>query len=325
MIKRTHLTIFSLLLLLVLALTTVGCGVPQEEHDVLKAQLASVQKEYDATKNSLSSTQSQLSSMQSQLSSIQSQLSSMQSQLSSAQNETKKLQSDLTNQSTVLAQTQASNAALQKQVSELQNKLNGILDTSVIQYYEFSSQSIYYNWTLPIPLRTYFYYKEQPRPPALSRYKPMAIDSYADSVMNVLNRQLRDSALNNNLKQSDIVNLVRALTQTLPNSDKAISTPYDEYPRYPLETLFEQGGDSEDTSILAAAILAREGYDVVVFVFEQQKHVAIGVNVPGFIGYSLEYQGRAYLYLETIGKGGVLGVVPYYLRDIRPIIYPISR
>jgi hypothetical protein len=300
-IKNTYLAI---LLLLMLALTFSGCGVPQKEYDALEAQLASTQREYDATKSKLASAQSDLAA---------------------AQNEAKKVQGELASQSATLAQMRSSNDALQKQVSELESKLNAILDTKVVQYYNFSFQFDRYDWTLAIPLRTYFYYKDQTRPAVYSKYSPMATDSYADSLLNILVRNLEDAALANELRKIDVVNLVATFIQTLPHTDSDVTTPYDLYPRYPLETLFEQGGDSEDTSILAAALLVREGYDVVLFIFEQQKHMAVGVNIPAVGGYGWEYQGNNYFYLETTGEKWQLGDCPTEYWKGRPSIFPVGR
>jgi hypothetical protein len=92
-----------------------------------------------------------------------------------------------------------------------------------------------------------------------------------------------------------------------------------------VETLFDQGGDSEDTSILAAALLERLEFDLVLLVFENPEHMALGVYLPGFYGYSWEYRGKNYLHLETVAEGGVLGNCPYIYQGVLPTIIMLGE
>ena len=158
----------------------------------------------------------------------------------------------------------------------------------------------------------------------LSWLATTAIDPDASTLIDILVSKAKEAAQTYDLKRSEVVNLVAKFIQTLPCTNKDVTTPYDQYPRYPLETLFEEGGDSQDTSILAAALLSRLDYDVVLFFFESQKHAAVGVNMPGTPGYSWEYKAKRYYYLETMGQGPVLGDCPPEYRAVQALIYPIS-
>ncbi|MBI4303361.1 MAG: hypothetical protein HY665_03370 [Chloroflexi bacterium] len=280
--------------LLIALIVSAGCTKPEvKDYDALNNEFTALKKEYDAAK----------------------------SQLTSQQNTIQGLQSELTSKTGALDQAQ-------KRVSELESRLNRILDTNVVEYYRLSHGGFSYDWTVPITLKTYFYFKDQPRPGESSRYTAMAIDPNAGSVIDILSRNFEDAALTHNLRKTDVVNLVAAFVQSLPHNDKEVTTPADEYPRFPIETLFEQGGDSTDTSILTAALLVKQGYDVVLFVYEQQKHVAVGVNVAGAGGITWEHQGNRYSYLETMGvattgTGWQLGEAPSQFRDPRPVIIPV--
>jgi hypothetical protein len=103
-----------------------------------------------------------------------------------------------------------------------------------------------------------------------------------------------------------------AFVQNLPYTYDNVTTPYDDYPRYPSETIYADGGDCEDTSILMAAILERMGYDVVLL--RLPGHVAAGVSCnpsdfsPPAAAYL--YDGREYCYLETTGEGYGIGQLP---------------
>jgi hypothetical protein len=97
----------------------------------------------------------------------------------------------------------------------------------------------------------------------------------------------------------------------------------DEYPRYPVETLFDRGGDCEDTSILVATLLDSLGIDVVLLELIDENHMAVGVNVPVSYGTYYEYGGEEYFYLETTSDGWKVGQFPPDFSDGRVYIYPL--
>ncbi|MCL0071918.1 hypothetical protein M1N51_01730, partial [Peptococcaceae bacterium] len=92
--------------------------------------------------------------------------------------------------------------------------------------------------------------------------------------------------------------------------DPGLGGPY-EYPRYPLETLVDQKGDCEDTSILLASILDAMGFDVALVYVAPPAHMVVGVTGENLSGFYYEYSGRKYYYLETAGPGWVVGEVPW--------------
>lgn len=302
-----------LLCLLILALTLSSCGVPQEEYDALRAELVSAQSEIE--------------NLQGELASSQSEIENLQGELTSSQSEIENLQDELTTQSATLAQVQSSNTALREQIFQLENELDVILDTTVTQYYQFTYRWGDYYWTLPIPLRTYFYYKEKPRPISFLGYSSMVTDPYDDSLIDGMVRNLGEAAVTKNLSMLEKTNFVVAFIQSLPYTEDVVTTPYDEYPRYPAETLFDRGGDCEDTSILAATLLTAMGYNVVLLVFEEEQHMAIGVDIPNAnaLGYYWEYQGEKYFYLETTGEGWQIGDCPSEYRKALAHMYSVGR
>lgn len=62
-------------------------------------------------------------------------------------------------------------------------------------------------------------------------------------------------------------------------------------PKFPIETVGDGDGDCDDKTLLAAALLAREGYDVAILLFSAEQHVTLGIrgNGPPFgnSGYTL--------------------------------------
>ena len=302
----------ALAIVLVIAFALAGCGIPEEELTALQSQLAAAQKEFNDAKGRLSSAQAEIDKLKSDLA----------SQSVQAKSASDALQKKITEVETKLTESNTNTANLQKKSAELDSRLNSILDTKFTQYYRFNHRSFNYDWNVVIPLRTYFYYKDLPRPASIAT---MHAEPAADSILSVLNRNLKEAAIVNDLRKSDVISLVAAFVRLLPHNDREFTTPYDAYPRFPIETLLDQGGDSEDTAILAATLLVREGYDVVLLRFDQPKHVAIGVSLPTAAGVSWEYQGVRYFYQETTVKGWELGEAPPPFRGVTPTIIPVGR
>jgi|GEM_PF-694863 len=107
----------------------------------------------------------------------------------------------------------------------------------------------------------------------------------------------------------DTINFVASFVQNLKYKKDNDENESFEYPRYPVETLFngEGGGDCEDKAILAASILRQMSYDVALF--RLTNHMAVGVHLSKNIsGYEVYSDG--YYFLETTSIGATLGYVP---------------
>lgn len=116
-----------------------------------------------------------------------------------------------------------------------------------------------------------------------------------------------------------------AFVQSLPYTFDDVTTPFDDYPRFPSETIYADGGDCEDTSILMAAILKKMGYDVVLL--QLPRHVAVGVYCdPSDFSYqvtSYPSNGRDYCYLETTGEGYKIGELPDEYTGVKVTVIPL--
>lgn len=133
-------------------------------------------------------------------------------------------------------------------------------------------------------------------------------DPYIKSVAEALQR----AAIRDGYGYYDTANFILAFVQSLPYIPDDVSTPYDEFPKFPLETLIEGGGDCEDTSILYATLLKILGYDVVLW--NPPGHMMVGVGEYGGEipdgGWHVEYEGEKYYLAETTGEGWVVGEAP---------------
>ena len=104
-------------------------------------------------------------------------------------------------------------------------------------------------------------------------------------------------------------NVILAFTQYIEYQYDSDSVGQDEYWRYPLETLFDENGDCEDTSILFCALAKAGGYDCALILYSG--HMAAGIHIDGvsYSGY-YDYNNVRYYYSETTSTGWSVGDAP---------------
>ncbi|MFH1624926.1 MAG: hypothetical protein ABID54_07195, partial [Pseudomonadota bacterium] len=178
-----------------------------------------------------------------------------------------------------------------------------------------------WNWDTLIPEALYEYYHSVPRPPTrnYSVYVTHPLDDvYIERVVEMIER----AAEREGFDDYQTVELAIAFVQGLPYTVDSVTSPFDEYPRYPVETLVDGGGDCENTSILLASILSEMGYGVVLLALPE--HMAIGVKGSGNRpGTYWTYEGERYFYIETTNSGWGIGELPEEYEDTSANIYPL--
>ena len=117
------------------------------------------------------------------------------------------------------------------------------------------------------------------------------------------------------------INFVLSFVQSLPYTLDDVTTGYDEFRRYAIETLIEGGGDCEDTTILVGAILRGLGEKTALIFLPG--HIALGVN-GNFTGASVTHNGTTYYYCETTGTGWTVGDLPPSFRKTVDAIVPLA-
>ncbi|UCF10870.1 MAG: hypothetical protein JSW65_04100 [Candidatus Bipolaricaulota bacterium] len=118
-----------------------------------------------------------------------------------------------------------------------------------------------------------------------------------------------------------VVAFVQALPYVVDNQDGVAV----EYPRYPLETLFD-GGDCEDKAILAAALMKGLGMSVGLLHFTATlpAHMAVGIALSERVsGTYFPHDGKRYYYGETTEPGWQIGEVPPQVRGNLAYIEPV--
>ena len=111
------------------------------------------------------------------------------------------------------------------------------------------------------------------------------------------------------------MNFVLAFTQYIEYKSDTDTKGVDEYWKFPLETLYEQNGDCEDTSILFCAIASAMGYKSAMLLF--YGHMAAGVELAdGSITENTKASDPFpeddvnYYYCETTATGYNVGTAP---------------
>jgi predicted transglutaminase-like cysteine proteinase len=166
------------------------------------------------------------------------------------------------------------------------------------------------SWTtvVSVSVDRYRFFRTQPRLLGHANYTGYITDTRDDADLQRLISQVGQLAADANLDAWERLNFVIAFVQSIPYVPEA-----GEYPRYPLETLYEQQGDCEDLSILTAALLQQMGFDVILLAFIEEEHMAVGVSVtpPGDGPHrSYVWNQKTYYYLETTYPGWTIGQSP---------------
>ena len=214
----------------------------------------------------------------------------------------------------------------QLQVLENDEYIDLIDEIYVKQHYEWEYGYSEWSWDLTIPLVLYLDYRSRHRPSDFKDYVKLALDPGDDIYITNIVEALESAAENKGFSKYETVEYVLSFVQSLPYTVDSVDTRWDEYPRYPIETLFDRGGDCEDTSILVAALLDEMGYDVCLLILENEEHCAIGIaGGEGIYGSYYRVDDTKYFYVETTGEGWEIGELPSSINDDTALVYSLKE
>ncbi|WP_435362150.1 hypothetical protein [Haloarchaeobius sp. DFWS5] len=112
--------------------------------------------------------------------------------------------------------------------------------------------------------------------------------------------------------------------QRLPYVEDDVSTGFDDYTKFIMETLVDMQGDCEDTSIMLASILEAKPFSYDAILVQPPGHMAVGLYYPHEDGgYQYRYDERLYSYIETTGAGWGIGDIPDQYRGTDPEWYRV--
>lgn len=178
-----------------------------------------------------------------------------------------------------------------------------------------------WSWEMKLPAALYDYYRSLPRPPTRN-YSVYVTNPLDDQYIEELAAKISNAAQKAHFTGSQTVQFAAAFVQSLPYTADNVTTGYDEYPRYPVETLVDNGGDCEDTAILLSALLDELGYRTVLI--NLPGHFALGVkDIGNMTGANWENEGDKYYYIETTGNNWRIGVLPEEYKGAQANVYSL--
>lgn len=130
----------------------------------------------------------------------------------------------------------------------------------------------------------------------------VSVESLAD--------KLEYMAISDGYMEYEVESLVLSFVQSLQYTIDSETTGHEEYPRYPVETLVDMGGDCEDTAILFASILEASSLGFDAILIYMPGHMAAGVETDTPSADAIHFEGKYYLYCETTSEGWEVGEIP---------------
>lgn len=306
-----------------------GHMVYSPKTDDLEDQVHHLESEVSGLEESVSGKEADISTLENTVSIQQDTVSEREDTITTQQDEILSLSQQIaalvSSRSSILEQLGQANEQISvrdEQLSDLQDYLDSIIIT---HHYTWHYQIRYWNLDLPISMLDYIESKERARATEWSSYVDVVKDTKDDSYIYQVVSRLNEIVSERNLTETETLDLVVSFVVGLPYVVSDMTAPYDASPRYPIETLFEREGDSEDTSILVAALLYRMGFDVALIILEDDAHMAVGVSLVGYGGSYYEYDGKRYYYLETTSLVWGVGVVPPLFAGSNAQVLPLSN
>lgn len=194
--------------------------------------------------------------------------------------------------------------------------------------FEWDYDGRHWIWNLSIPMALYEVYRGVPQS-VRTKEGPRGYDyltTTQDYYVGLLAQKLDDTARQMGYDDYGRAGFVLAFAQSIPYTSDLETSGYAEYPRFPIETLVDYGGDCEDTAILFASLLLIMGYSVVYI--NPPDHFAVGVLGDNWRGSSLVYpkdSNQTYFYCETTGVNFKIGQLPQEFTGQNVHIYPIEE
>lgn len=172
---------------------------------------------------------------------------------------------------------------------------------NIPQTFSWEYNDTIWTFTTSILEDWYDYYKAIPRNDPTNTIYITAEDSTINYIADTISSKAKEEGYCNACFAASFI-------QSLPYVDD-VYTGYDEYPKYPIETLFEKNGDCEDTSYLTASIIAAMNIGVKLVLLPGHMAVAAWADCKNS-GTYYKIEDKCYYYIETTGDGFSLGEIP---------------
>lgn len=166
------------------------------------------------------------------------------------------------------------------------------------------------SWNIGFVVHKYAYsrMRNEPRGRDYDEYVAVAQNTgFAEELAGYVNTELEASGFTDEYyKSAAVIDWV----QSFPYVTDDVYEGYDEYPKFPVETLVDVGGDCEDTAILLASLFQSQPFNYDMVLIGPPGHMAAGIYSEDRQGRYYTYEGRDYYYIETTGSGWGIGDMP---------------
>lgn len=154
------------------------------------------------------------------------------------------------------------------------------LDYKLYQSYATSPKDFVYRGALPDDWRERY-------------YKTFLIPKANDNSISLLINKFRLLAINNNLSDDELVELVVSFVQAIPYDNTRTDSLLK--PNYPYETLYRKLGVCSDKVFLGVMLLRELGYGAAIMDYPDRDHSALGVQCPS----QYAVHNSSYCFAET--------------------------
>jgi len=197
--------------------------------------------------------------------------------------------------------------------------------TWIPKEYIWTSPNTQYEMTYTTSLERemYEYYHALPRYTSFSDYKYYLDDENNREILKGIADAFTEYQQEHDYSDYEIVQEVITFVQSIKYVNDRDSTGQDEFQKYPLETLYSENGDCEDSALLLAGILRELGYGTCLL--HLPHHVAVGIMGDDSLeGSYYDYDGEKFFYIEPTNTGWSIGEIPKDFKEEEATILYIN-
>jgi len=195
--------------------------------------------------------------------------------------------------------------------------------------YNWFYSGIEWRWDINIPKSIYDYYKDIPRC-LITNYSEYITHPDDDRSIEKITTEINRISEVYGFSEKEKIEFTTAFVQAFDYATDLSTTGYEDYTRFPIETLVEQQGDCEDTSIMLASLLDSLDVETALVYFPETRfdmpHMGIAISgIDSLYGTHWEYNDRDYYYIETTVEGLKIGAIPGEWSQIPLEILPLVQ
>jgi hypothetical protein len=197
-------------------------------------------------------------------------------------------------------------------------------NTNYYRSFSWDYKGQHWDWNLSIPQDIYNAYKSVPDS-TRTRDGPAGYDmmiTTRDTFIQNLAERINETTTQLGYNSYEQANFVLSFVQSITYNSDLNTTGFEEYPRFPIETLVDQTGDCDCKAILYVTLILTLN-DGAVFI-NPTDHLAVGVLGDGLHGTYWSYNNQTYYYAETTGVGFTIGQLPDEFQGKTAYVYGID-